>query len=341
MIKGMKLPLKSRLFLILVLGALSFNIQAETSRKKLSVLSTSDTSSYGLGLALQNALATLYDQTGKYKVENSALQLEGFSPIEISRTMRELNSDTISFALLEQERISIFLFDSNYPFEFIVSSESLQDPAITSAFIEAQFRKAFDQIIQRLQANQFESLPSARSERVAQKMEMRKDKRVAQESRILFRELASQTDSPYHLGAQIGMSRFGAGGTSSSVVTFGLNGGYALNQNLSLDVGVSASTYVMASVGGRYWYPIGDKVVKIGVGFDIANVLKNITQNAGYFSPNLTYNNPPIRNGAFLVGPGVFFDIPLLGAALRGDLRILMGAGHTVFVGTYGFIYYI
>lgn len=331
---------------MIFLGSVLFSNSAlaRTERKKLSVLATSDTSSFGLALPLQTALATLYDQTGFFKVETSGLNLQGFSPIEISRAFRDLNSELLSFSLIEQERISIFLFDSGHPFEFIVTTEGLSGDSsgmVTSPQIEAQFRKAFDQAIQKFQTNQYEPLPSAQSERVTQKMETRKDKRIAQETRILFRELASQTDSPYHLGAQIGMSRFGAEGKSSSVVTFGLNGGYSVTPRISVDVGVSASTYVMGSVGGRYWFPIGDQVVKIGAGFDIANVLKNITQNAGYFMPNLTYNNPPIRNGAFLVGPGVFFDIPLLGAALRGDLRVFVGAGHTVVMGTYGFIYYL
>lgn len=340
--------MKTSSFLLVVSFLLAFlsprSAPARTDRKKLSVLATSDTTTYGLALPLQTALATLYDQTGLFKVETSGLNLQGFSPIEISRALRDLNSEAISFALIEQERISIFLFDSGHPFEFIVTTENLmvdQSGVVTSPIIEAQFRKGFEQVIQKIQSNQYEALPSAQSDRVTQKKESRRDKRIAQETRILFRELASQTDSAYHLGAQIGMTRFGAEGKSSSVVTFGLNGGYAITPKISLDVGVSASTYVMGSVGGRYWFPIGDQVVKIGAGFDIANVLKNITQNAGYFMPNLTYNNPPIRNGAFLVGPGVFFDIPLLGAALRGDLRVLVGAGHTVVMGTYGFIYYL
>lgn len=315
-----------------------------TEDNRLSVLLSSDTSNYGLGEPLQTALVTLFSESQLFSVQAAPVSITGFTPIDIARQLEQLNSDSLSFVLLEQERISIFLFNKSHPFEFIVSSESLQPPpaqTVDSTFIENQFRTAFEKVTQQYKKEEYQSLPSAQNQKSNQPQDKRRERLIAQETRILFRELASQTDSLFHLGAQIGMSRFGSEGKSASVVTFGVNSGYQVSKSITAEVGFNASSYAMGFLGGRYWLTLGDQIVKIGGGLDVAHVFGAITQNSGYAALDLTYNHPPLESGSNFFGPGISFDIPLLGAALRGDLKFLIGSDHSVFIGTYGFVYYL
>jgi len=330
--------------LIIGLSVFSTVLQAEEQPIKISVLPSTDSSTYNLGSPLQQALARLYKETGTYLPSTSDEALSGFTPLEISRAMRDKNVTALSFVLLEQERISVFLFDKNHPLQFIVSSRNLTSgtqAAINSAMIETQFKSAFKEVLASHKEEKFQELPGAKAEKLADSSKRTKrDPRMAEESRVLFRELSSLTDSPLYIGAHLGMSRFGSEGTSSSTVTFALSGGYQIKPRISIEGGLSASTYLIGSVGGRYALPFKEESVKLSVGLDIASVLFSITQNYGYGSPNLTYNSPPLNRGTFFVGPGIFFDIPLLGATLRGDLRFYTGTG-TIIVGTYGLIYYL
>lgn len=303
---------------------------------KIAVLPSTDSSTYNLGTSLQQALLKLYRKNGTYQPTLSAEPLEGFTPAEISRAMLDQNVSSLTFVLLEQERVSVFLFDKNHPSQFIVSSKNL-----TEGSVETNFRAAFEETILFHKNERYQELPGAKSDKLTSSFKFSKpDPRIAEESRLLFRELSAQTDSSVYVGAQLGMSRFGNQGTSSSTVTFGLTGGYQIAPRISVEGGLSASTYLMGSIGGRYALPFKEEFVKFSIGLDVASVLASITQNTGYGSPNLTYNSPPLNRGAFFVGPGIFFDIPLLGATLRGDLRFYAGSG-TVIVGTYGLVYYL
>ncbi|NBW98638.1 hypothetical protein EBR03_03615 [bacterium] len=316
---------------------------AEAPLRKLSVLPTTDSSAYGLGSALQSALSTLYQQAGTYEVTTSNEALPGFTPLEISRMLEANRTELLSFVLLEPERLSIFIFDKEQPLQFIVSTKSFNDgtPApIDSALIETRFREAFAEATTSLAQKAFQDLPGANADAAIAKNE-RRDNRIAQETRLLFRELASQTDSSLYFGAQIGMARFGSAGQSSSTVAFGFNGGYQVAPRISVEAGLSASTYLMGSLGARYKIPFAEEIVTLSVGLDAASVFRAITQKAGYTNPNLQYNSPPINDGSLFVGPGIFFDIPLLGAALRGDIRLYVGNGSNILMGTYGFVYYL
>ncbi|NBT57494.1 hypothetical protein EBT16_01805 [bacterium] len=338
--------MKTRFYLLigLVLVLSQHFAKADTQPLKVAVLPSTDSTTYNLGTPLQKALERLYQETGSYLPSLSEEPLQGFTPIEVSRAMRNQNVGALSFVLLEPERISVFLFDYDHPLQFIVSSKTLDDvpaSALDSAHIETKFRAAFKEVLRFHKEERFQELPGARSERVATYMKhSRQDKKIADETRVLFRELASQTDSPLYLGAQIGMSRFRSQNTSSSTVTFGVNAGYQIKPRISAELGVAASTYLIGSLGARYALPFKEEIVKLSIGLDVASVVASITQNSGYGSPNLTYNSPPLKNGSFFVGPGIFFDIPLLGAVLRGDLRFYTGNG-TIIVGTYGFVYYL
>ncbi|NBX76250.1 MAG: hypothetical protein EBQ92_06820 [Proteobacteria bacterium] len=319
-------------------------VLADEQPTKVSVLPSTDSSTFNLGAPLQQALARLYKEAGTYSPTTSDEELSGFTPLEISRTIRKNNMDALSFALLEQERISVFLFDKNHPLEFIVSSKNFTDAprtGITSAFIESKFRSAFNEVVVYHREEKYQELPGARTEKLADASKRTvRDPRIADESRVLFRELSSLTDSNAYIGASLGMSRFGSEGTSASTVTFGLSAGYQIKPRVSIEGGLSASTYLIGSIGGRYALPFKEEFIKLSVGLDVASVLFSITQNYGYGSPNLTYNSPPLTRGTFFVGPGIFFDIPLLGATLRGDLRFYTGTG-TIIVGTYGLVYYL
>jgi hypothetical protein len=330
--------------LILGLSLFPALSQAEEQPVKVSVLPSTDSSTYNLGNPLQQALVRLYKETGTYTPSSSDEALPGFTPIEISRAMRNNSVDAVSFVLLEQERISVFLFDKSHPLEFIVSSKNFNDSprtALNSSYIESKFRSAFNEVIVSHKEEKYQELPGARSEKLADSSRRaNRDPRIAEESRVLFRELSSLTDSNTYIGASLGMSRFGSEGTSASTVTFGLSAGYQIKPRVSIEGGLSASTYLIGSIGGRYALPFKEEFVKLSVGLDVASVLFSITQNYGYGSPNLTYNSPPLTRGTFFVGPGIFFDIPLLGATLRGDLRFYTGTG-TIIVGTYGLVYYL
>lgn len=330
--------------LVLVWSGFSSVVKADDQPTSVAVLPSTDSSTYNLGTPLQQALVRLYRESGSFSPSLSDQTLEGFTPIEISRVIREQKVSALSFVLLEQERLSVFIFDKTHPLEFIVSSQNLTGaPAtgITSTFIEAKFRAAFNDATRFHKEENYQELPGARTDKIASASKRsQQDPRIADESRVLFRELSSQTDSSVYLGAQIGMSRFGSEGTSSSTVTFGLNTGYQFNPRVSAEAGLSASTYLIGSLGGRYALPFKEEFIKLSVGFDVASVLASITQNSGYGSPNLTYNSPPLSKGTFFLGPGIFFDIPLLGATLRGDLRFYTGTG-TIIVGTYGLVYYL
>ncbi|NDD05923.1 MAG: hypothetical protein EB078_13550, partial [Proteobacteria bacterium] len=241
----------------------------------------------------------------------------------------------------------IFLFDKDHDSQFLVSSRPLSDfsgTKIDFPFVETRFREAFTEVMRLYHEEQYQPLPGSQSEppQVATNTSFanRPDPRLAAESRALFRELSSQTDSSFRLGAQIGMARFSSQGTTASNVAFGLAAGYDLFPRFSLEAGFSLASYLMAQGGIRYLLPFAEKQVKLSIGVEVANVISPISQNVGYVSQGFSYESPPIPRGSFFAGPGIFFEIPLLGAGLRGDLRMYFGNG-TILMGTYGFVYHI
>jgi outer membrane protein assembly factor BamA len=136
------------------------------------------------------------------------------------------------------------------------------------------------------------------------------------------------------------MARLSNRQDNASTVVFGVSLGHQFSPQWGAEAGLSVSSYLIGSAGARYYIPFMEKVVKLSLGFDLASVLGTVSQNSTFNSdPKFSYS-PNIRAGSILAGPGVFFDIPLLGAALRGDLRFYTGSS-TVLVGTYGFIYYL
>jgi len=325
-------------FLIYPLKAL-----AESNRPKLAILPSTDTSSYRLGAPLQNALGILFKQQNQFEVLVSKNELAGFSPQDIKSSMTIEGSELLSFVLLEQARISIFLFDSSHPAEYLYSSQVFSDSPTTKVDtpqIEKRFREAFTQVMAAHKQAQYQPLPGTKQQSTNLSSNKFSDPRIAEESRTLFRELSSQLESPFSIGAQIGMARFSSQGTTSSTVAFGLMGNYQLSPRVLLEAGANVSHYLMIQGGPRYVLPLNEKVVKFSVGLDIANVVTPVTQNLGYVSSSFSYDNPPIARGSLFFGPSLFFEIPLLGASLRGDLRFYTGSG-TILMGTYGFVYNI
>ena len=311
---------------------------SETSSKlKLKLLPTSDNASLELGSVVDQKLFELYQQQSPFEVTLSNVELPGFTPLEIRRAIRDSEGELISFALLEEERLSIFLFNKFRPLEFIVSSQGPVNPK-SSLDLDKSLKKAFSDVLLSYQFDRYQKLPTANSPALARSSKL--DPKAAEETRLLFRELASQMDTTFSLGAQIGMTRFASDSTSSSVVTFGVHGGYQVNPRYSLEGGLFFSSYLTGTAGARYWMPFAEEVVKLGVGLDLAQVFLPITQNSGYGGIDLTYNAPKISNGALFAGPGLFFDIPLLGASMRGELRLFFGST-TLLMGSYGLVYYL
>lgn len=316
-----------------LLTVCSVTSAGESSAERLAVLPSTDNSTFQIPGPLQSALVSLFQDEKQFEVLTSSESLDSFNEADIKAAFEKLQVSYLSFSVLEQNRISVFIFSHQNTNQFIASSKLFSQ----GSELEGQLRAAVQEALNALKAKQFKFLPGAV---VAQSDSQSSQLGLSENSRALFRELSSMTDSPIYMGAQIGMARLANKENTSSTVVFGVSGGYQFHPQWSAEAGLSVSSYLMGTLGGRYHIPIMEKVIKLSIGFDVASILGPVSQNSSYNSdPQFSYS-PNIKTGSILAGPGVFFDIPLLGAALRGDLRFFTGSS-TVLVGTYGFIYYL
>ena len=302
----------------------------------MSVLPSTDTSGLNLAGPLQNALARLYQSTGAFNLQLASYSLPGYAAADVKKLETYLNSPLLSFCYLEKERIAVFLFDANRPDDFIVASQSLVDangqPVLTNEWIEHQFRAAFAQVITLYKQNQFQPLPGSHvdSEQLAQEEAEDARKRAA-ESRRLFRELAQLEERNYYIGASVGMARFAGEGASTSTVDVGGFAGLKISDSMRLEGGVDVFSYALVHLDMRYHLPINEKYVSAALSLGVGDILTNVTKNLGYEATTL-------NSGQLLFGPGISFNIPLLGANIRGDLRFYLGGG-SVLLGSYGLTY--
>lgn len=309
---------------------------AAAGTTNIAVLPTTDQSRFNFTVPLQKGLGRLLEESQRYSVVLSNRTIGAYSPEVIRTLMEEEHVEALSFALLENTRISVFFFHHDHPKEYIAQSQLFKDPKE----LEEKFKSIVKSVLEMETQGKYSLLPGqSDGDRKAPKLAY-KSLKLEGDARRLFREFSTISDSPISLGAQIGMARFSNQSVSSSTVIFEVTGGYQLNPDFSLEAGMSVSSYLLGHAGIRYSIPIAEKVVRFAVGLDGATVMANITQNNTENTSLNSYYAPKLNSGSLLVGPGIFFDIPLLGATLRGDLRFYTGAT-SVFIGTYGFVYYL
>lgn len=329
----------SRIWIAIALWAAPIWAEAPQQQLKLlAVLPTTDTSGLNLGQQLQYALSALFQQTQYYQVNMGSQGVAGYSEGEVAKAFQETRTSVISFVYLEKERISLFLFDSTRPKEFIVVAEGLVDPSlgnqVTPQVIEYKLKLAFNNMLTQYYQSKFQPLPGSQSsQQVASNIDVNDPKRRAEEARKLYRELASIQETNSYLGATIGMARYSGGGGSTSTVNFGGFFGTKTGERLRAEVGLDIFRYLSLYAAGKYHIPFAEKYVSLHAGLTAGALLMEITAPREGIDPYLTA-------GSLIFGPTVSFDIPLLGAYIRGEMKFLIGGGSVLFA-SYGISYSI
>jgi hypothetical protein len=309
---------------------------APAPQRTLSVLPSTDTSGLNLAGPLQNALGRLFQQAGGVNVQLSSMPLTGFTTQDVRRLHETLGSDLLSLVYLEKTRIALFLFDKNHPNEFVVATQPMTDgngnPVLTSNWIEHQFRAAFIQLVTDYSKGKMQSLPGTKvdSERLAEEQSDEVKRRI-EESRRLFRELASLEDKPFYLGTSIGIARFGGGDGTASTVNLGALAGYKFSPRIRGEAGIDFFNYAMFHLDGKYELVSSQRYLSMSFSLGLARVLSHFSDNALKDTANLS-------TGAMLFGPGFSMEIPLLGTSIRGDFRLYVGGG-SILMGSYGLAY--
>lgn len=319
-------------YTLVFLGAffsLSLFAENQQTPKTMAILPTTDLSGYNLAEPLQYALGQLYQSTGLFQAQLSANSLNGFTAREISQTLQTVQTEALTFAYMEKQRISVFFFDHLRPNEFIVAYRLLTNPPggqLTSEYVEKNFRECVGEIVESYRSSRYQPLPGNGSGTGNEQ----ENRWKADEARKLFREMASLEEKNWYLGANVGMARFSQNSTSASTVNFGGYAGARLGERFSGELGVDLFSYALLHGDIRYSLPIAEKYINLSVAAGIARFMGSLTENQGFAGQR-------INKGQMGFGPGLGFDIPLLGATLRGDIRLYAGSA-TVFLGSYGII---
>ncbi len=310
---------------------------ATKGHRSVTILTGSDTSGYNLGSALQFAIGQLFKTIEGFDVELAAYTLGAFTSEETKKAHTTLKTELIALSYLDRERISVFMFDTLKPGEFIVAVNPLLDPGqsqLTTPILEDKLRKTFNEAFAQYKAGKFQYLPGAGSEKgnenYASSDEADLARRKASEAGHLFRELAALSDTPFYLGANLGMARYADAGTTNSVVDLGAFAGYRVAQRWTVEAGLDIFTYGLLSLDTKYQLPLSGKYVFLDASLGFGMVLFQASDNIGVDFAKLS--------GGFLFGPGITVTVPLLGANLRGGLKFYMGAG-SILLGSYGFSY--
>lgn len=316
-------------------SSFAISITDRGNPRTLTILPATDSTGANLSSPIQYRLARLFQQTRRFYVNVSSFILPGFTTAHLTRAFEGLSSDVISFSYLEPERIAVFLFDVSQPGKFIVSSQRLiQIPGqpLARSEIDGKLVQGFQEVMANYLEKKFQPLPDAAAQGEDTDDEEARDRiQQSEEARRLFRELTPLSESRFYLGANIGMARYSANGSSASTVNLGGFGGSRLFSRLFTEVGVNLFSYAMGYLDLRYKLPIAEKFVSLTTSFGGAYNLGLVSENKG-FDP--TY----LKTGQIFFGPGISFEVPLLGANIRGELKYYMG-GAGVLMGTYGVSY--
>src|SRR5690606_19768260 len=129
----------------------------------------------------------------------------------------------------------------------------------------------------------------------------------------------------------LGMARFAAHGSSASVVNVGAFLGYRPWDFMQLEVGASVFSYFLVDGSVKVKIPLMERYVALFAGMGVGSVLAVVTQNRGF-------NSAFVELGEMMPTPVLAFEVPLLGASIRGEMRFYVGST-TIFMGTYGVSY--
>ncbi len=312
-------------------GAPSARAEQAAGQRPLAVLTTTDSSQLNLGERVSGLLAQQLQSTNLFSVKMFATTLGGYTTEELAKVYAQTASELVSFAYVDQQRLALFLFDVNRPGRYVATSETLvgaPQGQINESWLDNQFGRAFAELIKQYTVANFELIPSADPQPDASKQP---EVSRAEKDRRLFNEMAKISDGSVYLGVNLGMARFSAQGASASTVSVGGLAGIKLLERLRFEAGVDIFSYMLLHGDLRFQLPIAERYVSLSLGGTVANVTAVVTQNRGF---NPTY----LQTGTMLFGPTLGFDVPLLGASVRGDLKMLLGSS-TIFLATYGLAY--
>jgi len=333
---------KFYLALFSILFISNFGFADSNSENKLAILNTMDKTELGLSQSLQEALGTAAANTNLFQAFYANYTLTGFSEEELQSDFKKVGSDLMSYVYFEPTRLSIFFFDSSRPKEFIVSSQKFttpEDANISSEEVQLAFRTAFQEVISSYVAKEFQGLPGSKAEEKSLAVEESYDTQfVAADVKKLYRELAALSEKPLYIGANVGMSRFetlstvNPKKTFASTVNVGAVFGYRFYSPFSAEIGADFFTHFLLHSEVRSQIPLGQNYVKLSASLGIARFMSQPTENLGYSGVN------SIAQGTLVYGPGLGFEIPLLGVNIRAEGRYYLGPT-SVFLGTYGIVY--
>ncbi len=327
---------------LLVMLTLATHAYAETQQQappRLAILPTTDMTSWGLADALQYSLGKLAVGTRLFEVGSSNYVLGGYSRRDLKQAFQSNRAPLLMFAFIDKTRISVFMFNAYYGGKFIASNKSLENPPggqISSAYVETQFKGAFEATLAAFLKNEYMDLPEVenddKSDIVGDSVAQQISGAKAEKMKSLFHEVSSMEDKPFFFGANIGMARYIDTNSAASTVNFGLALGTRLSPRLSVAAGADFFSYIFAHADGLYKLPFHEKFISLSVIGSVGSVLASLTENKGYAADNTT-----LQTGGLRVGAGVAVDIPLLGAILRGELRYYVGSS-SILVGSYGLV---
>ncbi|MEZ4751537.1 MAG: hypothetical protein R3B54_13240 [Bdellovibrionota bacterium] len=299
--------------------------------RSITVLPPADVTGLNVVTPFQQHIGEYLYGTRQYVVQYSAYSIPGFTAKDLQQTFERLDSQLILYSYVEPQRLSLFLFDSNRPQEFVTASvpyAATDTTVLTQQLILNTFPAAFDALMNAFYQGQYQPLPGAQ---VAENKYAGDEKGLTRE---LFRELASMKSSSTYAGANFGIARMAANGAAGSTVNLSVYAGYSLNTDIALQLTLDVFTHLMPSARINYKLPFfSDKLVSLHANFGAGMILGTVAEHRGFPSQNLT-------TGGILFGPGLGLYIPLAGADVRLDFRFLLGSG-SVFLGTYGLTYYL
>jgi hypothetical protein len=309
---------------------------------KLAILETTDKSQFGLAPVLQEGLAKAAANTNLFQAYLANYSLSGFDEASIRADFKKVGADLMSYVYVENNRLSIFFFDSGHPKEFIMSYRDLraQDGQnISGTEIENAFSQSFQEVISSYLAKEYQSLrgtPKENHQELAQNSVSDSNFSTTDVKR-LYRELASISQTPLYIGANVGMSRFetiAANLTKTHASTVNIGGvlGYRLLSPISVEIGADIFTHFMIHSDLRGQIPLGSNFISISLSAGAARFMTQPTENLGYAGAN------QISQGTMVYGPGFGVEIPLLGLTIRAEARFYTGST-SVFLGTYGIVY--
>jgi hypothetical protein len=296
--------------------------------RKIAILQTTIAAHLDTAQKVQEQLGEKYRATGVFEVTVSPVALVGYGAEDLKKAFEQAGTDLISFAYVDKERVALFLFDANREGKYIATSVPLAgNPVnrITDEWIELSMNRALNDLLKQFSAANFEDISVEETD--AKPAELTK----AERSRMLFNELATTHDGTYFVGANLGIARFSAQGSSASVVNIGIYGGRKVSRRFKAELGVDLYSYLMLHGDVRYQLPIAERYVTLELGLGVNHVTLQLTQNRGF-------NPTSVSLGQFLVGPAISIDVPLLGASVRGEIRALFGQAF-ILVASYGLSY--